>query len=67
MNSLSTSQVAGLSLMAGAVLTFIASMFSPGGLIIDSVNGLLFLGGVWLFIIGYGIFRGRRELAPESD
>ena len=38
MNSLSTSQVAGLSLMAGAVLTFIASMFSPGGLIIDSVD-----------------------------
>ena len=37
------------------------------GVLASVSNGLLFLGGVWLFIIGYGIFRGRRELTPESD
>ena len=37
------------------------------GVLASVNNGLLLLGGVWLFIIGYGIFRGRRKLAPESD
>lgn len=30
-------------------------------------NGLLFLGGIWLFVIGYGIYRGERELAGEVE
>ena len=37
------------------------------GVLTTVSDGLLFLGGVWLFIIGYGIFRGRRELTPETD
>ena len=27
---------------------------------------LLQLGGVWMFIVGYGIFRGHGELGPDS-
>ena len=31
------------------------------GLIGTVASGLLYLGGVWLFIIGYGIFRGEKD------
>ena len=36
------------------------------GILVVVSNALLFLGGIWLFIIGYGIFQGRQELAPEG-
>ena len=37
------------------------------GVIAAVASGLLYLGGVWLFIIGFGIFRGEKELVPESE
>ncbi len=36
------------------------------GVIAAVSSGLLYLGGVWLFIIGVGIFRGEKELVLES-
>ena len=49
MNSLSTSQIAGLALMVGMILVFIATLFSPGGVLIDSVQQSDFLAllNVW--------------------
>ena len=37
------------------------------GILISASNVLVFLGAIWLFIIGYGIFHGERELVPEEE
>ena len=37
------------------------------GILISASNILVFLGAIWLFIIGYGIFHGERELVPEEE
>lgn len=35
------------------------------GILALALNVLIFLGAVWAFTVGYGIFRGRSELVPE--